>query len=146
MVIDAKPVQPEKALYPIEVTPSGMAIEVRPVQPSKAPYTIEVILSGMLIDVKPVQPEKAYAPIEVTVYVFALYSTPAGIINSPEIASEFPYTLTVSLFSFIVYLNSCPVSQMAVKLCANTLTKEEISSAKDKNVCFIIIKILVGSF
>jgi hypothetical protein len=38
------------------VTLSGMVIEVKPVQPEKAEAPILVTLSGIVIEVKPVQP------------------------------------------------------------------------------------------
>ena len=41
------------------VTLSGMVIDVRPLQPEKAELLILVTLSGMVIDVRPLQPEKA---------------------------------------------------------------------------------------
>ena len=42
IVIDVKPLQPEKALFPILVTELGIVTEVRPLQSSKARYPILV--------------------------------------------------------------------------------------------------------
>ena len=48
------------------VTPSGMVIEVKPVQPEKAEEPMLVTLFGMVIEVKPLQPLKAQSPMLVT--------------------------------------------------------------------------------
>ena len=53
MVIEVRPVQPENAEPPIEVTLSGMVILVRLEQPSKASRPIEVTLSGMTVFLHP---------------------------------------------------------------------------------------------
>ena len=79
IVTEVKPLQPEKAELPMDVTPSPIIIslmdviplnqeltflqlivtEVKPLQPSKAKYPMEVTLVGMVNDVKPLQPLKA---------------------------------------------------------------------------------------
>ena len=41
------------------VTLSGMVIDVKPLQPEKADCPMLITLSGMVMDVKPLQPEKA---------------------------------------------------------------------------------------
>ena len=46
-LIVVKDVQPEKALFPIEVTLSGITIEHKDVQPQKAAQLILVTLSGI---------------------------------------------------------------------------------------------------
>ena len=48
--MEVKDVQPEKALPPIEVTPSEIVTEVNPVQPEKALPGISVVPSGMSTD------------------------------------------------------------------------------------------------
>ena len=68
-VTEVRPVQPEKAVLPIEVTELGMVTEVRPVQFLKAEPPISVTELGMVTEVRPVQYEKALLPIEVTEYV-----------------------------------------------------------------------------
>ena len=57
MVKLVKPLQPWKALSPIEVTLEGMVKLVKPLQPSKADAPIEVTLEGMVKLVNPLQPE-----------------------------------------------------------------------------------------
>ena len=41
------------------VTEFGIVIDVKPLQPEKVPYSILVTELGIAIDVKPLQPEKA---------------------------------------------------------------------------------------
>ena len=53
MVIEVKPLQPEKQELPNEVTDEGMVIEVKPLQPSKQDQSNEVTDEGMVIEVKP---------------------------------------------------------------------------------------------
>ena len=55
MVIDVKPLQPEKAFSPINVTEFGIVTDVKPLQLEKAPSLILVTEFGMVIDVKPLQ-------------------------------------------------------------------------------------------
>ena len=55
MVIDVKPLQPEKAFSPILVTEFGIVTDVKPLQLEKAPSLILVTEFGMVIDVKPLQ-------------------------------------------------------------------------------------------
>ena len=52
----------------MEVTPLPMVTEVRPLQPEKALLPMEVTLSGIVTEVRPLQPLKAELPMEVTVY------------------------------------------------------------------------------
>ena len=55
MVIEVKPLQPEKQYSPNEVTDEGMVIEVKPLQPEKQEVPNEVTDEGMVIEVKPLQ-------------------------------------------------------------------------------------------
>ena len=48
-----KPVQPEKALSPIEVTELGIVTEVKLVQPEKASEQIEVTELGIIVVLQP---------------------------------------------------------------------------------------------
>ena len=57
-LIDVKPLQPKKALSPMDVTLPGMVRDVRPLQPEKACSPIDVTLPGMVRDVRPLQPQK----------------------------------------------------------------------------------------
>ena len=57
MVIEVKPLQPEKQPSPNEVTDEGMVIDVKPLQPEKQWSPNEVTDEGMVIDVKPLQPQ-----------------------------------------------------------------------------------------
>ena len=54
-MIDVKPSQLEKALFPILVTELGIVIDVKPLQAKKAQLPILVTELGIVIDVKPVQ-------------------------------------------------------------------------------------------
>ena len=45
MVIEVKPLQPEKAEEPISVTFLGIVKEVKPLQPERAVYPIDTIFS-----------------------------------------------------------------------------------------------------
>ena len=65
-VTDFKPLQPEKAPFPIVVTLLGMVREVKPLQPLKAYSPIDLTLLGMVTEFKPLQPEKARLPIDLT--------------------------------------------------------------------------------
>ena len=42
MVIEVKPLQPEKALLPMLVTLLGMVMEVKPLQPQKALLSMKI--------------------------------------------------------------------------------------------------------
>ena len=53
--MEVKPLQPEKALWSIEVTLEGMVKLVKPQQPEKAASPIEVTPEGMVKLVKPLQ-------------------------------------------------------------------------------------------
>ena len=59
-MIEVKPLQPSKALQPIEVTLSGIVIEVKPLQFLKASSPIEVTSFFIVTvkEVKPLQPAK----------------------------------------------------------------------------------------
>ena len=46
-----KPLQPQNAKYPMEVTLFGIVTEVKPLQPQNADFPIEVTLLGMLTEV-----------------------------------------------------------------------------------------------
>ena len=50
------PLQPEKALLPIDVTELGMVRDVRPLQPQKAAVPMDVTELPMVSDVNPLQP------------------------------------------------------------------------------------------
>ena len=56
MVMEVKPLQPEKQDVPKEVTEEGMVIEVKPLQPEKHQSPKEVTEEGMVMEVKPLQP------------------------------------------------------------------------------------------
>jgi hypothetical protein len=66
IVTEVKPLHPENAHTPIEVTLEGIVTEVKAEQSSNAPSPIEVTLSGIVTEVKPLHPENAFFPIEVT--------------------------------------------------------------------------------
>lgn len=55
MWTEARPLQPEKAQYPMLVTLLGMVTEVKPLQPRKVLAAILVTLSGMETEVRPLQ-------------------------------------------------------------------------------------------
>ena len=84
MVIDVKPVQPLKAIYPILVTEFGIVTDVKPVHQEKADLPILVTEFGMVTDVKPLQYWKAHLPILVTGYSFPFDVIELGITTSPE--------------------------------------------------------------
>ena len=48
MVADVKPLQPQKAISPIDVTLFGIVTEVRPLQLLKANFPMVVTLLGMI--------------------------------------------------------------------------------------------------
>ena len=50
---DVRPLQLEKALFPMDVTELGMIAEVRPVQLLKAKFPIEVTVFGMTVFLQP---------------------------------------------------------------------------------------------
>ena len=54
MVMVVKPLQPENALLPIEVTLLGMTTEAKMLHPSKALLPMEVTSLGISMEVKPV--------------------------------------------------------------------------------------------
>ena len=99
MVIEVKPLQPQKQDLPNEVTDEGMVIEVKPLQLPKQPSPNEVTDEGMVIEVKPLQPLKQEAPNEVTTYTTPLLPlTFSGIIISPE---YLPSVLGTSVAVFV---------------------------------------------
>ena len=51
-----KPLQPEKAELPIEVTELGISTDVKLLQPEKAEPPIDLTEFGISTDVKPLQP------------------------------------------------------------------------------------------
>ena len=55
MVIEVKPLQPQKQSLPNEVIDEGMVIEVKPLQYWKQDRPNEVTDEGMVIEVKPLQ-------------------------------------------------------------------------------------------
>ena len=52
MVMEVRPEQPEKQMFPKLVTLSGMVMEVRPEQPEKQRIPKLVTLSGMVMEVR----------------------------------------------------------------------------------------------
>ena len=84
--------QPEKALLPIEVKPSGMVMEVRLVQPEKALLPIEVTFSP-IVTLENSALEKAFAGI--------LHST----INSPVKPTNAPLPIKATLLGIVTQLN-----------------------------------------
>jgi hypothetical protein len=69
MVTDVKPLQPENAFSPIEVTLDGMVTDVKPLQPSNASSPIEVTPDGMVTDVKPLERSNIYSLLVATLVV-----------------------------------------------------------------------------
>ena len=65
-VIDVKPEQLLKTLFSRTVTPSGTTSVVRPEQPLKALPPMLVTPAGNVNEVKPLQPEKAFSSMLVT--------------------------------------------------------------------------------
>ncbi len=57
MVMEVKPLQPEKQEAPKLVTEFGMVMEVKPSQNAKQTSPKLVTVSGMVMEVKPLQPE-----------------------------------------------------------------------------------------
>ncbi len=55
MVMEVKPLQPEKQASPNEVKDEGMVIEVKPLQAKKQYSPNDVTEEGMVIEVKPLQ-------------------------------------------------------------------------------------------
>ena len=66
MLIEVRPVQPEKTDFPIVVTLAGMLIDVSPTQPLKALSLMLVTEFGMVTDVNPVLFANAELAIVVT--------------------------------------------------------------------------------
>ena len=76
-----------------------MVIEVKPLQPEKQSLLNEVTDEGMVIEVKPLQPLKQNAPNKVTTYSTpSLPLTFSGIIISPE---YLPSVLGTSVAVFV---------------------------------------------
>jgi hypothetical protein len=63
MVIEVRPLQPEKAASPISETLSGIPTDVRPLHSENAPSPIVETPSGMIIEVRALQPWKACSAI-----------------------------------------------------------------------------------
>ena len=57
MVTEVRPVQPWKALLPMDVTELGMMTEVRSLHQAKVPSPMDVTEFGMVTEVRPLQPE-----------------------------------------------------------------------------------------
>ena len=68
IVTDVSPLQPEKALSPMDVTLLGMTTDVSPLQPEKAKPPMDVTLLPIETDVRPLQPENALSPMSVTLF------------------------------------------------------------------------------
>ncbi len=51
--MEVKPLQPEKADLPMDVTELGMVMEVRPLQPEKAPSPMDVTELGITVLLHP---------------------------------------------------------------------------------------------
>ena len=100
MVIEVKPLQPEKQDSLNEVTDEEMVIEGKPLKLEKQDSPNEVTDEGMVIEVKPLQPSKQAAPYEATIY-----STPSLPLTFSEImmiSSEyFPSFLGRSVAVFV---------------------------------------------
>ncbi len=79
------------------VTLLGIVTEVKPVQPEKAQFPMLVTLLGIVTEVKPLQLEKALFLMLVTLYDTELYVTEEGIIISPEYLSLDDVTSAVCL-------------------------------------------------
>lgn len=60
-----RPLQPEKAPQPMDVTLLGMVTDVRPKQPLKAESPMIVTLLPMVNSISPLQFKKAYLPMDV---------------------------------------------------------------------------------
>ena len=85
MVIEVKPLQPEKHPHPNEVTEEGMMIEAKPLQSLKQRPPNEVTEEEMVIEVKPLQSEKHCSLNEVTTKLIpSLLLTFSGTTISPE--------------------------------------------------------------
>ena len=67
-MIDARPEQEEKALWPMLVTLAGISIDVRFMLPSKAliPMVSSDGVPSKVTDVRPLQPSKTFLPMLVT--------------------------------------------------------------------------------
>ena len=77
-----------------------MVIDFKPLQKSKALFPILVTEFGIVTDVKPLQPSKAKAQICDTVYSFPFTVIELGITTSPEYFSPPDITAAVtSVFS-----------------------------------------------
>ena len=60
-----------------------MVIEVKPVQPQKHPIPKLVTELGIVIEVKPLQPRKQWSPKLVTTYIVPSTEIDSGIHSSP---------------------------------------------------------------
>ena len=66
MATEVKPLQPEKAQFPMLVTLLPIVTEVKPLQLRKVSFPMLVTLLGIITEVKPLQPSKAEYPMLVT--------------------------------------------------------------------------------
>ena len=96
--------QPENALYPIQVTLLGIVTFVSEVQPENteplSPFPIEVTLSGIVTLVSEVQSANAELPIEVTLFgIVTLVSEvqPENADSPIEDVTPLPMTTSVNL-------------------------------------------------
>ena len=67
----------------MDATLFGMVTDVRPLQPLKALSPMNVTPFGIVTDVRPLQSKKAPKPIDVTIKVVPVTLTCSGIITSP---------------------------------------------------------------
>ena len=96
MVIEVKPLQPEKHPHPNEVTEEGMMIEAKPLQSLKQRPPNEVTEEGIVIEVKPLHLEKQSSLKEVIRYSTpSLLITFSGTTISPEYFSVFGIRVAV---------------------------------------------------
>ena len=96
---EVKPLQSEKALCPIDVTELGISTEVKPLQFANAYSPIEVTEVGITTEVKPLQPEKAEGPIEVTEVGMIVFLQP----HIKELVAVSIIALQLSLESYTVF-------------------------------------------
>jgi hypothetical protein len=59
IVTEAKPLQPLKAYWPIEVTPLGIGTDLNPIQFWKTLSPMEIMSLGIVIEVRFLHSEKA---------------------------------------------------------------------------------------
>ena len=99
MVMEVKALQSQKHSYPNEVTEEGMVMEVKALHLRKHSLPNEVTEEGMVMEVKSMQPSKQLFPNEITLYATpSLPLTFSGILISPEYP---PYFLGKSVAVFV---------------------------------------------